>query len=177
MTFYTTVAEVQRKTGDTVSPQPFLRMVQLAVTKILQIETDQSIIDTLKETFSQLRKEEPESLRQQKDKYDLLGEQCKEKKFEDEAMKIIYEVGVDTGISYHTNKLQGTVHLFVGLYFSKHQKPNVPGLRSKKDPEANYVKIFKRLNENWKFVLVEGVLDFGLISESFVTYNNLQNIS
>ena len=59
--FYSTVSEVRRKTGDVVTPQPFLRMVQLAVNKILKIETDQSIIDTLKETFSQLRKKTPKA--------------------------------------------------------------------------------------------------------------------
>ena len=96
-TFYATVADVQQKTGKTLTPQPFLKMVQLAANKILQNEIDQSSIESMKQNFNILRAEDPETLQQQKDKYDLFVEQCKEKEFKDDSMRIMYEVGVDAG--------------------------------------------------------------------------------
>merc|ERR1711892_449309 len=146
-TFYATVADVQQKTGKTLTPQPFLKMVQLAANKILQNEIDQSSIESMQQIFDILRAEDPETLQQQKDKYDLFVEQCKEKEFKDESMRIMYEVGVDAG-----------------LYLSKYQKPTeiVPGLRSKvlwdlEDLEPGTVKMIKRMKESWETILAEGM--------------------
>ena len=100
-TFYATVADVQLKTGKTLTPQPFLKMIQLAANKIIRNEIVLSNIEYMKQIFNILRKEDPETLQQQKDKYDLLVEQCKENNFEDESMRIMFEVGVDAG-NFHT---------------------------------------------------------------------------
>ena len=80
-----------------MTPEPFLAMLQLAANKILHNPVESSTIEALKQTFSALRKKDPEVLQVQKDKYDGLVDHCKEKAFEDEAMMIMYEVGVDAG--------------------------------------------------------------------------------
>ena len=95
-------------TGKEVTPEPFLAMLQLAANKILHNPVESGTIETLKQNFKELRKKDPEVLQVQKDKYDRLVDHCKEKIFVDEAMMIMYEVGVDAGnftiIMYKTRK-------------------------------------------------------------------------
>ena len=106
--FYETVADVQEKTGREMIPEPFLAMLQLAANKILHNPVESSTIEALKQNFKELRKKDPEVLQVQKDKYDGLVDHCKEQIFDDEAMMIMYEVGVDAGnftiIMYKTRK-------------------------------------------------------------------------
>jgi hypothetical protein len=91
------VDDRQQKTNREVTPEPFLAMLQLAANKILHNPVESRNIEALKLNFKELRKKDPEVLQVKKDKYDGLVDHCKEKLFDDEAMMIMYEVGVDAG--------------------------------------------------------------------------------
>ena len=57
-------------------------MVQLAANKILQNKKDLSNIESMKQFFKILRTEDPKTLQHQKEEYDVLVEQCKQKNFD-----------------------------------------------------------------------------------------------
>merc|ERR1712013_677576 len=145
--FYSTVEDVQEKTGKPITPQPFLAMLHMVVKRILQVEVSTNQLESLRSILSSLRSADPEVLQQQKDKYDTLVEQSKERMMGEEVMEVMYQVGID-----------------VGIYLSKYQKPTeiIPGLRSKilwdlADLDHNTAKMINKLKENWKTVYEEGL--------------------
>ena len=91
------MAEFEHRSGKKTSWQPFLKILQLAVNKILHKEEESGTKESLKENFVELRKKSPDVLQVQKDKYDALVAQGKEKEFENEAIFFMYEAGVDAG--------------------------------------------------------------------------------
>ena len=139
--------DVQEKTGKPITPQPFLAMLHMVVKRILQAEVSTNQLESLRSILSSLRSADPEVLQQQKDKYDTLVEQSKERMMGEEVMEVMYQVGID-----------------VGIYLSKYQKPTeiIPGLRSKilwdlADLDHNTAKMINKLKENWKTVYEEGL--------------------
>ena len=95
--FYAEVAIELEYGGGKPPLQPFLKILRLAINKILHNEDDLSTKVLLKEHFIELRKISPDVLQNQKDKYDKLVEQGKENDFEDEAINFMHEAGVDVG--------------------------------------------------------------------------------
>ena len=91
------MAELEHRSGKKTSWQPFLKILQLAVNKILHKEEESGTKESLKEHFAELRKKSPDVFQSQKHKYDELVEQGKENKFEDEAIFFMFEAGVDAG--------------------------------------------------------------------------------
>ena len=139
--------DVQEKTGKPITPQPFLAMLHMVVKRVLQAEVSTNQLESLRSILSSLRSADPEVLQQQKDKYDTLVEQSKERMMGEEVMEVMYQVGID-----------------VGIYLSKYQKPTeiIPGLRSKilwdlADLDHNTAKMINKLKENWKTVYEEGL--------------------
>ena len=95
--FYAEVAIELEYGGGKPPSQHFLKILRLAINKILHNEDDLSTKVLLKEHFIELRKISPDVFQNQKDKYDKLVEQGKENDFEDEAINFMHEAGVDVG--------------------------------------------------------------------------------
>ena len=81
------MAEFEHRSGKKTSWQPFLKILQLAINKILHNEEESSTKDILKEHFIKLRKESTDIFEAQKDKYDALLAQGKEREFEENHIK------------------------------------------------------------------------------------------
>ena len=90
------MTDAEHRSGNKTSWQPFLDILQLAINKILHNE-DSHTKDSMKENFAKLRKNSPNILRAEKEKYDALVEKGKEKEFEDETISFMYEAGVNAG--------------------------------------------------------------------------------
>ena len=96
-TLHAEVANLEFRSGRKILVEPFLKILQLAVDKILHKENKSVTKDLLKEHFLEFKKKSPDLIQTQKDKYDALVEQGKKKEFEDQVIFFMYEAGVDLG--------------------------------------------------------------------------------
>ena len=87
------------ETVDALMIEPFLQMVQMVAMKMLKRTVDENFTITLRNRLAFLRKESPNDLQKQKDKFDALIEDLHNKKADDELIEALYEVGVEVGIT------------------------------------------------------------------------------
>ena len=92
-TLHAEVANLEFRSGRKILVEPFLKILQLAITKILHNEDDSVNKDLLKEHFVESKNKS----QNQKEKYDALIEHAKKKEFEDPVIFFMFEAGVDLG--------------------------------------------------------------------------------
>ena len=90
---------MKMETVDALMIEPFLQMVQMVAMKKLKRTVDENFTITLRNRLAFLRKESPNDLQKQKDKFDALIEDLHNKKADDELIEALYEVGVEVGIT------------------------------------------------------------------------------
>ena len=97
--FSASMDAMKMETVDALMIEPFLQMVQMVAIKKLKRTVDENFTITLRNRLAFLRKESPNDLQTQKDKFDALIEDLHNKKANDDLIEALYEVGVEVGIT------------------------------------------------------------------------------
>ena len=98
MNIYNEVSLAGQKCGKKMTWEPFLKVVDLALQKILRLEVTIDDVESPREEVKSLKDDTTGLFQDQKKKYEDLMEKCKNELFEEKIIIYFYETAIEVGL-------------------------------------------------------------------------------